>query len=128
LLPFLGLLVVFTFSLAFAVALAQARQEWAFRNHVYCELLKPGMTKTEVDVALEPLGLRHQINWGREILQGPTIPQVDMFTEPTFDSPDIEYGLRLVLGYDDKDQLVVVGRRGYLSDDYEPVECPLPFR
>jgi hypothetical protein len=128
LLPFLGLLVVFTFSLAYAIALAQVRQEWAFRNQVYCELLKPGMTKAEVDAALKPLGLRHQINWGLEVLHGPTIPQADTFTEPTFDSPDIEYGLLLVLGYDSNDHLVMVGHRQPLSFDYEPIKCPLPFR
>jgi hypothetical protein len=128
LLPFLGLLILLNFSTDVAIAAAQARQEWAFRNQVYCEILKPGMTKAEVDAALKPLGLRYQINWGREAVHGPTIPQADTFTEPTFDAPDIEYGLLLVLGYNNKDQLVMVGRRRSLSFNYEPIECPLPFR
>jgi len=128
LVPFLGLLIVLGFSTAVAIAAVQVKQEWAFRNHVYCESLKPGMTKAEVDAALEPLGLRYQTNWGREELHGPKIPQVAAFTWPSFETPEIEYELRLMLGYDSENRLVMIGLQGDDLFDYEPIECPLPFR
>lgn len=127
LLPFLGLLSLLTFLTVFAIAAVQVRQVWAFRNHIYCELLMPGLPKAEVDAALKPIGLQFQVNWEREELHGPPIARAVAFTTPRFDTPEVEYGLRLVLAYDNEQKLVLVGRE-FGIHNYEPVECPLSFR
>ena len=59
--PLLGLVVLLGISITVAFDLGAVRQEWAFHNHVYCEVLRPGMTQAEVTTALGEYGLWHQI-------------------------------------------------------------------
>ena len=127
----LGLIFVLGLSITFAISLAEIRQEWAFRNHVYCEVLRPGMTQPEVTAALREYGAQGQ--FPREFgFDGPGTEKATSFTEPYFDDFEIEYRLNLVLGYDSDNTLVAVGRRNIHRGNYKittsAIECPLPFR
>lgn len=129
--PMLGLIFVLSLSVTYAISIAKARQEWAFRNHVYCEMLRPGMTQTEVMVALKEYGVQGQFPWAWEF-EDPDSVKAVLFTEPYFDDFEIEYRLNLILGYDSNGALVAVGRRNIDRDTYKitasTIECPLPFR
>ena len=129
--PMLGLIFVLSISTTYAISLAEVRQEWAFRNHVSCEVLRPGMTQAEVTTALSEYGARGQIP--REYgFERPGSVKAVSFTEPYFDDFEIEYRLNLVLGYDSDSTLVAVGRRNFDRDNYKittsAIECPLPYR
>ncbi len=124
--PMLGLIFALSISITFAISLAEVRQEWAFRNHVYCEVLQPGMTQSEVIAALSEYGARGQIPWEYSI-DGPGTEKAVSFTEPYFHDYEIEYRLRLVLGYDVNKRLVAVGHTDLIYTS-SVIECPLPFR
>jgi len=129
--PMLGLIFVFSISITFALALVQARQEWAFRNHIYCEVLRPGMTQSEVTTALKEYGARGQFD-GEYGFKVPGSVKSLSFTAPYFDDSEMEYRLNLILGYDSNGALVAVGRRNIDLANYRisasAIECPLPFR
>jgi len=129
--PMLGLIFVLSISITYAILLAQARQEWAFRHHVYCEVLRPGMTQTEVMVALKEYGGQGQVTWDWEF-EGSDSVKAASFTKPYFDDFEIEFRLNLVLGYDSNNTLVTVGRQSFDRSTYKitasAIECPLPFR
>ena len=122
----LGLIFVLSILSAVAISLAEVRQEWAFRNHVYCEVLHPGMTQSEVTTALSEYGARGQIPWEYSI-DGPGTGKAVSFTEPYFHDYEIEYRLNLVLGYDVNKRLVAVGHKDLIYTS-SVIECPLPFR
>jgi hypothetical protein len=128
LLPMLGLIFVLALSISFAISLAESRQEWAFRNHLYCEVLKPGMTRTEVDAGLGEYDLSFQLNLEHEF-EGPGAENVSEFTMPRFKDRKSVLNMELVLGYDSADKLMMVGQWDLSVRDmtYLPVECPLPF-
>ena len=128
--PMLGLIFVLSISITYAISLAQARQEWAFRNHVYCEVLRPGMTQTEVTTALKEYGVQGQFTWDWNVEES-GMEEATSFTRPYFYDFDQEYRLNLILGYDSNSTLVTVGRQNFDRITYKitasAIECPLPF-
>lgn len=129
--PMLGLIFVLSISVTFAIEIAKARQEWAFRNHIYCEVLQPGMTQTEVTTALSEYEMLGQVStsYGFDM---PGTGKIESFTIPYFKDSELRYRLNLVLGYDSNNTLVAVGREDMNPANYaltvSAIECPLPFR
>jgi len=126
--PMLGLIFVLGISIAYVVPLAKYRQEWAFRNHIYCEVLRPGMTQAEVTMALKEYGARGQFAWDHRFARLGTM-QAASFTKPYFADDELEYRLSLVLGYDSNKTLVAVGREDLdgFTITASAIDCPLPF-
>jgi hypothetical protein len=126
--PMLGLIFVLGISIVYVVPLAKARQEWVFRNHVYCEVLRPGMTQSQVTTALKEYGAQGQFAWGDRFVRLGML-QAASFTKPYFADDELEYRLSLVLGYDSNKTLVAVGREDLdgFTLTASAIECPLPF-
>lgn len=101
------------------------------QNHVYCELLQPGMTSTEVDIALNELGPHWQV-WFEDVLYPSIFEKATHYRVVEWDNSRIErdYDLSLWLGYDADNRLVWSGR--YWSDfdkrpyeeGYDTITCP----
>jgi hypothetical protein len=97
------------------------------QNHVYCELLQPGMTQEEVKIALEAIGPLYQV-------------QVDDW-EPRYkrenggeyriiywkeSNVELKYDLWLWVGYDKNGKLDWRGRYS-VPNGLKPIECPWTF-
>jgi hypothetical protein len=122
---FFPLLVVAAISVAFitlSTAFVNHIRIAQVQNHVYCELLQPGMTSTEVDTALNELGPHWQV-WFEDALYPSIFEKATHYRVVEWDNARTErdYDLSLWLGYDANDQLVWTGR--YWSDfDKRPHE------
>jgi hypothetical protein len=96
------------------------------QNHVYCELLQPGMTQEEVTTALEEIGPLYQ----RPIDGWPSRYQRKDGGEYRiiyWKESDVElrYSLWLWVGYDKNGKLDWKGR--YTSGDLMDIQCPWTF-
>jgi len=131
---FLPLLVVAAISVVFItqsttfvnhIRIAQVQ------NHVYCELLQPGMTFDEVDTALNEVG-PHMQGWFEDTLYPSISEKATRYDVVFWDNSRIErdYDLSLWLGYDANNQLVWTGRHWSDFDKrpheegYDTITCP----
>ena len=91
----------------------------AFQNHVYCEVLRKGMSSDEVDSALDRIGKHTQVDIKDQIV-------ITIKPEPTYYRlvlfEDAHIVLPMGLGYDSNEKLIWVTR-----DELQPgqvVQCP----
>lgn len=85
------------------------------RHYVYCQLIRPGMTKQEVDAALQPL----EPNYDGE--EGPTYYYLHVRANNDFIT-QLAVGY-MSLSYDKDRRLVHVGRMVSLGDWGEGAKC-----
>jgi hypothetical protein len=90
-----------------------------FQNHVYCEVLRKGMSLEEVDATLDRIGKHTQVDITNQVVV--TIkPKPTYYRLVLFESADIY--LPMGLGYDSNNKLIWV-----TSDTLQPgqvVQCP----
>ena len=99
-----------------------------FQNHVYCEILQPGMSIVEVeDVLTKEVGPFIHATLGNDV-PDETPENVDSFRIAHFENSVIEdkYNLWLGLGYDQDSQLVWISR--LTNNGYVQVNCPWTLR
>jgi hypothetical protein len=99
--------------------------QWAsLHNHVYCELLTPGMTVPEVNAALSTLSTAGQTDWHK--IPETASNQVKRFRTVVWDDFDLEWNNRLHvgLGYDIGDRLVWKSIRVGVTS-FVTVDCPV---
>ncbi len=89
-----------------------------FQNHVYCEVLKEGMSADEVDVALDRIGNHIQADISNQIALN-IEPNPTYYRLVIFDDANIH--VRMGLGYDKNERLLWV-TRGEISPD-QIVQC-----
>jgi hypothetical protein len=95
------------------------------QNHVYCELLQPGMTEEEVSRALMEIGAHYQAS-GAYKTRLPERGVANLRTIHWKDSDiDWNYDLWLWIGYDEQDKLVWIARD--TQDGLKTIECPWTF-
>jgi len=101
----------------------------ARQNHVYCDLVKPGMSKSEIDNALLEIGEPRQFiendpsSYGRlpsEGLQNIAFYRIVYWKESRV---ELNYNLWLWLGYNAADHLVWAGRQT-AAGDVVTIRCP----
>jgi hypothetical protein len=134
---FLPLLVVAAISAGILVlsgtAVMQIRKA-QFQNHVYCELLHPGMTFDEVSTALNQADSHMQV-WFQDEPYPSLSDKASYYRVVWWDNYrlDTDYDLSLWLGYDANDQLVWKGRdwvdwsKKPIEEGYDTIECPWTF-
>jgi hypothetical protein len=104
------------------------------QNHVYCELLHPGMTFEEAEGALNEIGPHRQV-WFQDVPYPTLSEQASFYRAVYWDNYrlDRDYDLSLWLGYDENDQLVWRGRywlnpnKKSLEESFDTIECPWTF-
>jgi hypothetical protein len=116
------ILPISVISLHSSIELSQERQ---LQNHVYCELLTPGMTYEDVDLALLEIGQHIQSSFYDDYKPDNAPSDVDYFKEVIWISLDVwqRETLRTGLGYDENDRLVWITRNKF--PEPTPVNCPL---
>jgi len=122
---FLAVMIAILASLGsvFLNALIINAQQASFQNHVYCELLKPGMTYAEVDNALAEIGPHLQAHL-ETIFPKTESVDYESFRVVRFEGAiETKYNLSLGLGYDENDRLLWVAKFG-LPSGFEIVQCP----
>lgn len=135
---FLPLLVVAAVSVAavvFANTLFTQIRTAQLQNHVYCELLQPGMTAEEVSDALNQVGPNKQI-WFEDTPYPSLSDKASYYRVVLWDSSrlNFDYDLLLWLGYDANDRLVWKGRdwidwdKKPVEEGYDTIECPWTFQ
>ena len=105
------------------------------QNHVYCELLQPGMTRKEVNAALDKVG-SHLQGWPEDLAYPALSKQATSYDVVLWDNSRLyrDYNLDLWLGYDVEGKLVWKGREGpnytsaaHLEQGIDTIECPWTF-
>ncbi len=91
----------------------------AFQNHIYCEVLKRGMSPQEVDTALDRIGKHIQVNITDQIVLNMEIKPAS-YKLVLFENANID--VRMGLGYDTNQKLIWV-TRGEIPPG-EIVQCP----
>src|SRR5688500_9792459 len=91
----------------------------AFQNHVYCEVLKKGMSLQEVGAALDRVGKHIQVDITDQIVMN-IEPKAVSYRLVLFE--DAKLDLRMGLGYDSNQKLIWV-TRGEIPPG-QVVQCP----
>lgn len=90
-----------------------------FQNHVYCEVLKKGMSLPEVDAALDRVGKHTQVDITEQIVMN-SEPKAASYRLVLFEDSQID--LRMGLGYDSSQKLIWA-TRGEIPPS-QVVQCP----
>jgi hypothetical protein len=123
--------VAITIASIFALQIRTAQ----LQNHVYCELLQPGMTRKEVNAALDKVG-SHLQGWPEDLAYPALSKQATSYDVVLWDNSRLyrDYNLDLWLGYDVEGKLVWKGREGpsyistaHLEQGIDTIECPWTF-
>lgn len=101
------------------------------QHHVYCELLRPGMTFDAVETVLNEFGPHKQV-WFEDTPYPSISEKATHYRVVEWDNSRIErdYDLWLWLGYDANNQLVWSGRHWYdfnkhpSEEGYDTITCP----
>lgn len=95
---------------------------WGLQNHVYCELLTPGMTREEVEEVLLQVGPYERWDFPPTVVM---IDDVQYFAVFEFEDISTQDMLSLTVGFDVNDRLVWKGMLVGV-DVYQSIECPFP--
>jgi hypothetical protein len=95
---------------------------WTLQNHVYCELLTPGMTREEVEEALLRVGPYKRWDFPPSVV---VVDAVQYLTAFEFRDVSTQDMLSLTVGFDVNDRLVWKGMLVGI-DVYRSIECPFP--
>ncbi len=123
-----ALVLVIAFLLLIGINLLNTLIEQAqlrsFQNHVYCELLAPGMTYKDVNSALEEIDQYTQVSLGEGVIPENAPSDVDYYRVIWWNALDIEqkHDLRIGLGYNNNDQLTWITRASIPNPI--PIICP----
>ena len=91
----------------------------AFQNHIYCEVLKRGMSPQEIDTALDRIGKHIQVDITDQIVLNMAIKPAS-YRLVLFENANID--VRMGLGYDTNQKLIWV-TRGEVPPQ-QVVQCP----
>jgi hypothetical protein len=134
-LPLLAVAVISSATIVLANIFVMQIRTAQLQNHVYCELLQPGMTRKEVNAALDEVG-PHLQGWPEDLGYPALSKQATSYNVVLWDNSRLyrDYNLDLWLGYDAEGKLVWKGREGpnyisaaHLEQGIDTITCPWTF-
>jgi hypothetical protein len=134
-LPLLAVAAISSAAIVLANIFVMQIRTAQLQNHVYCELLQPGMTRKEVNAALDEVG-PHLQGWPEDLGYPALSKRATSYNVVLWDNSRFyrDYNLDLWLGYDAEGKLAWKGRErpnyisaAHLEQGIDTITCPWTF-